>query len=83
MSIMINLNPEIEALLRKRAAQRGEEIHLVASQLLADILQWEEQDSEECVQGIQKGLEDFDAGHFRSFQDFAEEQRHKQGLNDQ
>ncbi|MFQ3613778.1 MAG: hypothetical protein SNJ68_08700 [Cyanobacteriota bacterium] len=77
MSIMINLNPEIEALLRKRAAQRGQEIHSVASQLLADILQWEEQDAQEAVQAIQKGLEDFDAGRFRSFQDFTAEQNCK------
>ncbi len=53
MSIMINLNPKTEALLRERAAQQGQEIHFVASQLLADVLQWEEQEAQEAVQGIQ------------------------------
>jgi hypothetical protein len=34
-------------------------------------------DSEEAITGIQSGLDDFEAGHFRSFQEFAKEQRHK------
>jgi hypothetical protein len=56
-SVTINLNPETEALLRKRAAQQGQEIHIcsisVASHWLADVLQWDEQEAQEAVQGIQ------------------------------
>jgi hypothetical protein len=48
--------------------------------LLAHVLVWEEQDLQEAVKGIQQGLDDFEAGRFRSFQDFAEEQRHKYNL---
>jgi hypothetical protein len=48
--------------------------------LLASILEWEEQDAAEAIKGIQQGLDDFEAGKFRSFQDFTEEQRNKYNL---
>jgi predicted transcriptional regulator len=80
MAIVINLSPELEALLRNKATQQGQDINFVASELLASILAWEAQDSEAATKGIQQGLDDFEAGRFRSFQDFAEEQRHKYNL---
>jgi predicted transcriptional regulator len=80
MAIVITLSPELEALLRDKAARRGQDINFVASELLADILVWEAQDSEEAVKDIQQGLDDFEAGRFRSFENFAEEQRHKYKL---
>jgi predicted transcriptional regulator len=80
MAIIVTLSPELEALLHDRAARRGQDVSLVASELLASVLGWEEQDSEETVKGIQQGLDDFEAGRFRSFQDFAQEQHHKYDL---
>jgi predicted transcriptional regulator len=80
MSIVISLSPEIEALLREKAAQQGQDISLVAAQLLARILEWEFLDSQEAVAGIQRGLDDFEAGRFRSFDEFAQEQRRKYNL---
>ncbi len=80
MAIVVTLSPELEALLLDKAAQRGQDVSLVASELLASVLEWEEQDSEEAIKIIQQGLNDFEAGRFRSFQDFAEEQRHKYDL---
>lgn len=80
MAIVINLSSKLEALLRDKAVQQGQDIDLVASELLASILEWETQDSEAATKGSQKGLDDFEAGRFRSFQDFAEEQRHKYNL---
>jgi predicted transcriptional regulator len=76
MTIVITLSPELETLLLDRAARQGQEVNLVASKLLADVLEWQEQDSEEAVKGIQQGLDDFEAGRFRDFQEFAEELRH-------
>lgn len=81
MSIVVTLSPELEALLRDKAAQQGQDVSLVASELLANILEWEEQDSMEAIQGIQKGLDDFEAGRFRSLQEFTEEQRHQHNLS--
>lgn len=49
MSIVITLSPELEALLRDRAARQGQDISLVASELLASVLEQEEQDSEETI----------------------------------
>ncbi len=79
MTIVITLSPELETLLLDRAAQQGQEVN-VASELLAGALEWQEQDSAEAIKGIRQGLDDFEIGRFRDFQDFAEEQRHKHGL---
>ena len=80
MAIVVTLSPELEALLRDRATQRGQDVNVVASELLASVLELEDQDAQEATKGIQQGLDDFEAGRFRSFQDFAEEQRHKYNL---
>jgi predicted transcriptional regulator len=80
MTIVVTLSPELEALLRDRAVQLGQDVSLVASELLASALEWERQDSEEAIKGIQQGLDDFETGRFRSFQDFSQEQRHKYNL---
>ena len=80
MAIVVTLSPELEAQLHDKAARQGQDVGLVASQLLASVLAWEQQDSEEAIKGIQQGLEDFEAGRFRSFDAFAEEQRCKYNL---
>lgn len=80
MAIIVTLSPELEVLLRDRATQLGQDVNVVASELLANVLEWEAQDSEEAIKGIQQGLNNFETGQFRSFQDFAEEQRHKYNL---
>lgn len=80
MAIAISLTPELEARLREKATQQGQDISLVAAELLKNILDWELEDSQAAIQGIQQGLEDFEAGRFQSFDDFAEEQRRKYNL---
>lgn len=80
MAIVITLSPELETLLQNKAVQQGQDISLVASELITRVLEWEVQDAEESVRGIQQGLDDFAAGRSRSFQDFAEEQRNKYNL---
>jgi predicted transcriptional regulator len=80
MSIVVTLSPELEALLCERAAQQGQEIDLVVSEMLASVLEWEKEDSELAIQEIQEGLDDFEAGRFQSFEDFAEERRRKYNL---
>ncbi len=80
MSIVISLSPEIEAQLREKAIQQGQDVSLVAAELLSRILEWELQDSTEAIAGVQSGLDDFAAGRSRSFEEFAEEQGHKYNL---
>ena len=80
MAIVVTLSPELEVLLRDRAMEQGQDINLVASELLASVLEWEDRDSVATIASIQQGLDDFEVGQFRSFQDFAQEQRHKYDL---
>ena len=80
MAIAISLTPELEARLLEKATQQGKDISLVAAELLKNILDWELEDSQATIHGIQQGLDDFEAGRFRSFDDFAKEQRRKYNL---
>ena len=81
MTIVVNLSPEMEERLQKKATQRGEPLEFVATALLAGLLDSEAQDSEEAIVGIQRGLDDFEAGRFRSFDLFEQEQRQKYDLS--
>lgn len=80
MTIEITLSPELEEQLRKKAIAQGQDISLVAAELLASTLKQEAQDLDEAIQGIQQGLDNFEAGNFRSFDEFAAEQRRKYNL---
>jgi predicted transcriptional regulator len=80
MSIIVNLNSEIEELLRETAAKQGRDVSVVAAELLTTILKWETEETQEAVKGIQRGLDDFEAGRFRSLAQFTEEQRRKYNL---
>jgi predicted transcriptional regulator len=71
MTIAISLSLEVEARLREKAAQSGQDVSIVAAQMLASALEWEAQDSQEAIEGIQRGLDDFEAAQFRSFDEFA------------
>jgi hypothetical protein len=71
---------EAETKLLEKAARQGKDVATVAAELLASALEWEAEDYEEAVESIQRGLDDFDAGQFRSFAEFAEEQRCKYNL---
>ncbi len=80
MEITIALSPEIEAQLLEKATCQGQDISNVAAELLTSILEWGAQDSEEAIEGIQHGLDDFETGRFHSCNDFAQEQRCKYNL---
>ncbi|MFN6566232.1 hypothetical protein [Dendronalium sp. ChiSLP03b] len=54
MTIVVTLSPELEAQLRDKAARQGQDVSVVASELLANILEWETQDLEEAIKGIQQ-----------------------------
>lgn len=80
MTILVSLSPELEARLQEIAARQGQDVSFVAAELLASALEWELQDSQEAILGIQQGLNDFDAGRFRTFEEFAEEKRRQYNL---
>lgn len=81
MPIVVNLPPEVEAQLQEKAAREGQDINLVAAEILTGALAYEAQDLEESIKGIQRGLDDFEAGRYRSFKEFAEEKRRKYNLD--
>ncbi len=81
MAIVITLNSELETLLRERATQQGQDVNFLASELLASVLMWQDQDSEETIKGIQQGLNDFEVGQYGSFEDFAQEKRKHYNLS--
>ena len=80
MTLTLNLPPEAEQRLREKAAREGQDAAVIATKVLVEALEWEARDSAEAVRGIQRGLDDFAAGRFRPFSEFAEEQRRKYHL---
>jgi predicted transcriptional regulator len=81
MTLTIQLPPDVERRLREKAIERGEAVEAVAAAVLADALAWDAQDAGDAVEGIRRGLEDFEAGRYRPFQEFADEQRRKHQLS--
>lgn len=77
MTLAIDLPPEVEERLRQRAARQGQDAATVAAAVLAEALEWETEEIMDATEGIQRGLEDFAAGRYRGFNEFAEEQRRK------
>lgn len=54
----------------------------MAAAVLSKALEWEAWDDRDAVEGIQRGLDAFEAGRCRSFHAFAQEQRLKYQLPD-
>lgn len=65
MSIVLELEQELEDQLRARAARQGRRTEVVARELLADALRWEKEDSEQAVAGVKRGLSEVAAGRER------------------
>ena len=80
MTITINLAPEEEAKLHQKAAREGQSAEAIAHDALIEALEWDAQDRAEAVEGIKRGLADFEQGRFRRFSEFEAEQRAKYSL---
>jgi predicted transcriptional regulator len=80
MTLTITLDPSTEAQLRAKAEANGQDINTLATQLLSALLAWVAQETEATTAGIQQGLEDFEAGRFRDFDEFVIEQQQKYEL---
>lgn len=76
----ITLQPHTEARLREKADREKEDLNALVDKLLTIALEWEAQDHAEAVEGIRRGLEDFEQGRYRPFREFAAEQRTKHHL---
>jgi predicted transcriptional regulator len=81
MSITLDLPPKLEALLRQRAESTGQDISHIALAVLALGLSLDDTDFFESLNGIQRGLDDFEQGRFSSLEEFVAEQNQKYGLS--
>jgi len=81
MTIILNLSPEIETQLIKQATKQGKDISVIASEIITHALELELKDYQEAIKGIETGLNDFEIGNFRNFEDFATEQSQKYNLS--
>ncbi|HWE63446.1 MAG TPA: hypothetical protein VHB98_17155 [Chloroflexota bacterium] len=77
---MVPVTPERKAQLEAYAQRRGQDTAAALDEALAAYLEWEQQDFEEAVQGIQEGYEDVRAGRTRPAAEFLAELRQKHGL---
>ena len=81
MTLTINL-PRAEQELRERARLESQEPEALAAAVLVSALERQANERAELLRGIQRGLDDIEAGRFRTFSEFAEEQRRKYNLPD-
>lgn len=77
----IPLKPERQAELEEFARLRGKTPTDALDEALAAYLEWERQDFEEAVRGIQQGQDDAKAGRTRPADQFLSDMRQKHGLS--
>jgi predicted transcriptional regulator len=76
----IPIRPERKAQLEDYAQRHGQEPAAALDDVLAEALEWEQQDYQEAVEGIRQGYEEFKAGRARPVEEAFEELREKHGL---
>jgi predicted transcriptional regulator len=77
----IPLKPERQAELEEFARRRGKTPAEALDEALAAYLEWESQDFEEAVRGIQQGYDDVKAGRTRSADEFLADIRRKHDIS--
>jgi predicted transcriptional regulator len=76
----IPLKPERMAQLEDYAHRRGQDPAAALDDMLAEYLDWEQQDYQQAVEGIRQGYADFKAGRTQPAEEAFEELREKHGL---
>lgn len=77
---MMPLKPELKAQLDEYAERHGQDPVAALDDALGAYLEWERQDFQEALAGIQRGSDDVLAGRSRPAADFIAELRRKHGL---
>ena len=77
----IPLKPERQAELEEFARQRGKTPAEALDEALAAYLEWEHQDFEEAVRGIQQGYDDVKSGRTRPVNEFLTDISQKHGIS--
>ena len=74
---VIPIRPERKAQLEEYAQRHGQDPASALDEVLADYLEWEQQDYRESVEGIRRGYADYKAGRTRPVEDVFKELREK------
>jgi predicted transcriptional regulator len=77
---LIPVTPERKAQLEDYAQRHGQDTAAALDEVLANYLEWDRQDYQEAVEGIQEGYEDVKAGRTQPADEALEELRIKHGL---
>jgi predicted transcriptional regulator len=77
----IPLKPERQAAIEELARKRGKTPADALDEALSAYLEWEQQDFNEAVQGIQLGYEDMKSGRTRPTEQFINELRQRNDLS--
>jgi predicted transcriptional regulator len=78
---LVPLKPERKAQLEEYARRHGQDPAVALDEALAAYLEWERQDFEETVEGINRGHQDVKAGRTKPAADFLFEMRRKHGIS--
>ncbi len=65
ISLVLELPPQVETLLRQRAEATGQDIQHIAVAVLPLGLSLNDEDFFAAIEGIQQGLDDFEQGRLR------------------
>ena len=76
----IPLKPERMAQLEDYAHRHGQDPAVALDAVLAEYLDWEQQDYQQAVEGIQRGFADLKAGRTEPAEQAFEKLREKHGL---
>lgn len=77
---MMPLKPERKAELEEYALRHGQDPASALDDVLAAALDWERQDYQGALEGIQRGYADFEAGRTQPVEEAFEQLRVKHGL---
>ena len=77
----IPLKPERQAELEEFARERGKTPADALDEAVAAYLEWERQDFEEAVRGIQQGYDDVRASRTRAADEFLSDMRRKHDIS--
>ena len=77
---MMPLKPERKAQLDEYAMRHGQDPAVALDNVLAEALEWEQQDYREAVEGIRRGYADYQAGRTQPLAEVFQELREKHGL---
>jgi predicted transcriptional regulator len=76
----VSLTPERKAQLDEYAKRHGQDTAAALDHVLAEYLEWEQQDYREAMEGVRQGYADYKAGRTKPAPEVFRELREKHGF---